>query len=394
MKFIITILFLVSFYGISTFSTRPFIWLSIFIMLKFMNANWNKQDKFENIIVSYSIFILCSCLYSHFMNGQPFITSIESSRYNLGVLSYFVAKGLCLSVDRARLQLRILMLITIGCYIVQWIVYPTVLFSGAINDFDINDYAFRMRFFCSILFYLAFLYGINKYITRKRILYLLYSVLGFLPIIIMGFRSLIAMILLCALLLFLKTTKKNMPNIIKYATIGLIAVYSALQVPIVQDKTDEMITRQESGGTFDNDDYVRNIGLAYYSISFSEKPLMWVLGGGTPQVGTESRPKNDYQKLFTQAYGMHLYWNDLGLIGLSYIIGIIATLILVYLCIKTMIDCSDSDLQYIRFCILAVLVGTIITSMELYRNGNLVILGVLMYIVHFSKSKRELLLNK
>lgn len=391
MKFIITILFLVAFYGISTFSTRPFVWLSIFIMLIFMFVNWNKKDKFENLIVSYSFFILCSCLYSYYMNGQPFVTSVEGSRYNLGLLSFFVAKGLCLSVDSAKKQLLTLMLITIGCYIVQWIAYPTVLFAGAINDFDITDNQFRMRFFCSILFYLAFLYGINKYIMRKRILYLLYSVLGFLPIIIMGFRSLIAMILLSALLLFFKTTKKNVANIAKYATIGLIAVYSALQVPIVQDKIEEMITRQESGGTFDNDDYVRNIGLAYYSMSFSEKPLMWVLGGGIPQVTPEGSPKNDYQKLFTQAYDMHLYWNDLGLIGLSYIIGIIATLILVYLCIKTMIDCRDSDLQYIRFCILAVLVGTIITSMELYRNGNLVILGALMYIVHFSKTKRELI---
>lgn len=52
MKFIITILFLVAFYGISTFSARPFVWLSIFIMLIFMFVNWNKKDKFENLIVS------------------------------------------------------------------------------------------------------------------------------------------------------------------------------------------------------------------------------------------------------------------------------------------------------------------------------------------------------
>ena len=52
-----------------------------------------------------------------------------------------------------------------------------------------------------------------------------------------------------------------------------------------------------------------------------------------------------------------------------------------------MYDCGDSNLQYIRFCVFAVLVGTIITSMELYRNGNLVMLGILMYIVHAQKQK-------
>lgn len=385
---------MVAFYGVSTFLTRPFIWLSIIIMLVFTLKNWNKQDKFENIIVAYSFFILCSCLYSHFFNGQPLVKSIESSRYNLGLLSFFVTKGLCSNIDFAKSQLRTLMLITIGCYIIQWIVYPTVLFAGSINDFDITDNQFRMRFFCSILFYLAFLYGINMYIVRKRLLYLFYCVLGFLPIIIMGFRSLIAMILISALLLFLKTTQKNIASLFKYVTIGLIIVYSALQVPIVQDKIDEMMTRQESGGTFDNDEYVRNVGLAYYSMAFSEKPLMWVWGGGLPLVTPEDSPKNDYQNLFSQAYGMNLYWNDLGLIGLSYIIGLVATIILIYICIKTMIDCSDPNLQYIRFCILAVLMGTIITSMELYRNGNIVILGVLVYIVHFSKNSRELFQNK
>lgn len=387
MRFILTILFLVSFYGISTFLTRPFIWLSILIMLVFTIKNWDKHDKYENIIVMYSLFVICSCFYSHFFNSQPLISSIEHSCHNLGILAYFVAKGLCSSVDVVKKRLKILMTITIVCYILQWIVYPTVLFAGSINDFDITDNQFRMRFYCSILFYLAFLYGINKYIIEKKIFFLLYTVIGFLPIIIMGFRSLIAMLLLSALLLIFKVSKKGASNIFKYLTIGSIAFYSALQIPFVQDKIDEMAIRQETGGTFDNKDYVRNVGLVYYSATFSEKPLMWILGGGDPLVDVDSKPINDYQRQFAQAYGMSLYWNDLGLIGLSFIIGIIAVSLLVYLCIKTMYDCGDSNLQYIRFCVFAVLVGTIITSMELYRNGNLVMLGILMYIVHAQKQK-------
>lgn len=387
MRFILTILFLVSFYGISTFLTRPFIWLSILIMLVFTIKKWDKHDKYENIIVMYSLFVICSCFYSHFFYSQPLVSSIEHSRHNLGILAYFVAKGLCSSADVVKKRLKILMTITIVCYILQWIVYPTVLFAGSINDFDITDNQFRMRFYCSILFYLAFLYGINKYIIEKKIFFLLYTVIGFLPIIIMGFRSLIAMLLLSALLLIFKVSKKGASNIFKYLIIGSIAFYSALQIPIVQDKIDEMAIRQETGGTFDNKDYVRNVGLVYYSTTFSEKPLMWILGGGDPQVDVDGKPINDYQRLFAQAYDMFLYWNDLGLIGLSFIIGIIAVSLLVYLCIKTMYDCGDSNLQYIRFCVFAVLVGTIITSMELYRNGNLVMLGILMYIVHAQKQK-------
>ena len=71
-----------------------------------------------------------------------------------------------------------------------------------------------------------------------------------------------------------------------------------------------MAIRQETGGTFDNKDYVRNVGLVYYSTTFSEKPLMWILGGGDPQVDVDGKPINDYQRLFAQAYDMFLYWND------------------------------------------------------------------------------------
>lgn len=387
MKFLVAILFVVSFFGISFFMTRPFVWGGIIVLLAFTVANWDKKNKFENLVVIYAAFVFMSCLYSYFFNSQPLVKSIESSFYYWGLLSYFIAKGFGTSLKVLKKDLCLLMIICIGCYILQWLVYPSVLFAGAINEFDVNESQFRMRFYCSMLFYLSFLYGINQYILQRKKIYLLYSIFSFIPIIVMGFRSLIGMLVLGTILLIISILGNSLKSYMKYIAFGTVAVIIAFQVPIVQEKIEEMSARQENGGTFDNDDYVRNLGLAYYTANFSEKPIMWLIGGGSPQINPDEKATTEYQRIFSNAYDFHLYWNDLGIIGLSYIIGILSTVLLIYLCIKTMICCKRRDLQYIRFCILVVLIGSIITSMEIYRNGNLVILGILMYIVCKTKSQ-------
>lgn len=375
-------LLIVFFLGISLFQTRPFIWLGLSIMIISAVRSFDKKDKFEIVIICYCSFVFLSCLYSLIFNRQPLITAIESSYHYFGVLFYFVVKRNNPSLDTLLKFLNIIMIITTICYVVQWMIYPTVIFNGAINDFDINDNSFRMRFYCSFLFYLMFLYGINRYAKEHKLIYLTYSVVSFLPILIMGFRSLIAMAIISMIMTFISVTKQNVSSYLKYIVIGSIIIYSSLQFPIVQDKIDEMIERQETEQNFSNENYIRNVALAYYSLEFSSDITMWIFGGGHPQVGPDETPKNNYQRIFANAYSAQMYWNDLGIIGLSYIIGIISVLLLIYLCIMAMYKCKDKELQFIRFGIFCVLVSTIITSMELYRYGNLAVLGLLFYIVH------------
>ena len=78
---------------------------------------------------------------------------------------------------------------------------------------------------------------------------------------------------------------------------------------------------------------------------------------------------------------MGLKWNDLGLLGLSYMIGTPTVLFLIILCIMCMWQCKAKELQWVRFAIAVSMLGTIVTSAELYRFGNLLLLGVLLYYV-------------
>lgn len=394
LRLLLSFLFLVSFFGMSIFLRRPFIWLGYLIMISSAIHTFNKKDKFEKTIICYCFFVFLSCLYSWIFNEQPIISAIEASYHYFGVLFYFVVKLFSPSKNESFKFLRRIMIITAICYVIQWIVYPVVIFEGSVNEFDINENTFRMRFYCSFLFYLMVLYGINKYAVRHRLIYITYSLVGLLPVFIMGFRSLIAMLLVSILMTIIATTKRNAFSYLKYIIVGAIMLYAILQVPIVQEKVDEMMERQESEQTFGNEDYIRNLALVYYTSEFSENLPMWLFGGGHPQIGTEDSPRNHYQRIFANGFSLQMYWNDLGLIGLSCLIGIISVLILVYMCIKIMYECNYKDLQFIRFGIFCVLISTIITSMELYRNGNLVVLGLLFFIVHKNKIKPKPLIKR
>lgn len=220
---------------------------------------------------------------------------------------------------------------------------------------------------------------------------LLYCVLGGLPIIIMGFRSLTTLAVLAAFLM-LFFTKKELGHFIKHAIVFFIAAIVALQMPIVQEKMDEMMERQNTDQTFQNEDYVRFISLAYYDSYFNERPLVRFWGGGYPLVTYDGpqNASNKYQAYVSSGVDSGLMWNDLGIIGLSYIIGIPAVVILLILCIRCIILCRDPELQYIRFALLVSILGSIMTSQEIYRDGNFLLLGVLFYYVRVYNENKSL----
>lgn len=62
------------------------------------------------------------------------------------------------------------------------------------------------------------------------------------------------------------------------------------------------------------------------------------------------------------------------------VIGMPAVILLVFMYLYCMWKCKEPRLQYIRFTLFVVLFGSIITSMELYREGNILLLSLFLYI--------------
>lgn len=390
---IFIILILIDFFWLIIIPTsRPVKVVELCLLFFIANDTYKKRNKTESVILLISLLVTISVGYSYFINKQKFFSVLAMSFHYYGLMSYFMLKYFSLSPSATIKVVRNISVMMIAFYILQWLVYPTIIFGSAQGDIDDSTGLFRMRFVSSICSYLTFFWAMNKFYMTKRFVYLIYAGFGFFPMLMMGFRSLMTLSVLAVILMLFFTSKKLGKYLINAVFVFIIGIF-VIQAPLVQDKIDEMFERQKSDQSFDNESYIRWLALDYYESYYESDMVMRFVGGGVPLVtratGKEQR-QNKYQSDIEHAMNHKMYWNDLGLIGLSYLIGIPAVLLIVGLCVYYAWKCKSFNLQYIRFTLVVLLLGSIITSMELFRAGNFLILGMLFYYIDTSKTEAHL----
>ena len=340
---------------------------------------------YSKVILLYLVSVLSSCLYSHFFNKQALDLLIVHSYLYWTLIFFFYLLNSKLSAHETEKILIVFGVVCSICYILQWLLYPTIIFRGAEGNHAgslLSNY--RVRIPGSMSCYAIFLYGFIKFLRMQSPKYLLLSLVGFLPIIIQGFRSLLSMTLV-AMILSVPFVFKNSVKIVINSITGACVVLFVMQMPIVQSKIDDMMYRQTQGENLSNKDYVRWIELDYYWNEQFTKPYEHFFGGG-PTVDGSSKYTNE---IYGYAYSKGLYWDDLGVIGLSMIIGIPAVVALIVMYIICMWKCKESELQYIRFTLFTVLFGSFTTS-ELFREGNILLLSLFLYIEYKFHQEQKL----
>ena len=334
------------------------------------------------------LLILGSVFYSFLVNEQSFKDVFLVSYFAFGLASFFIFSYFKISYKNSIKIIKSFSLLFCIAYIFQWIVYPTEIFSGVRDTFSVNESQFRMRMSCSACSYCLFFWGLNDYMISKKLINLLYVLLGILPFMIMGFRSLVFLSILFAIYIVAWHLWKSKSHFFVYTFFLLLFVFVIIQVPIVQDKYEEMISRQESEQTFDNEDYVRYVSLAYYTDVTTKTEM--AIGGGFPLVPKSLSSGNHYVSKFCKGFQMQLYWNDLGLIGFGFIFGFPSVILITFLVFRTALRSKEKQLLFIRATLLTIYLGSIFTSQELYRAGNFLFIGLLMYTEYiYHKEKNE-----
>lgn len=370
-------------------SDAAFTYIFFAILMYFVYRGWDKPVVDKKWFLFYGLGIVGSCIYSQLFNGQNFIRTAANSYPFFGIFSIFLIYYFAPSYKQATKAVVTLSIIWCVCYLIQWIIYPITLFDGANDELNITEDFFRMRMPGSICAYCIFLYGINRWITTKSFISLGYSLLGFVPIFIMGFRSLTAAVVVCAFIMIGMVTR-NIRRTVLWAILVAILGYCSLSIPIIGDKMEEMIERNDDDQTFDNQDYIRFLEYDYFAGEFFTKPGEKFFGGGMPVYG-----KSAYaNKIQTAEERYEYFWVDLGLLGLSWIIGIPAVLCLVIILWKGVKRCRAPEIQYLRFTIIATTLASLVTSMEIFRDANLLIVGLYLYIIAIHDKNETIPANK
>lgn len=366
----ITLLFL-SFFGITLFHAfQGYHYVIAYGLISFLFFANDDFFPYKKYIYWYLFFLLLSCVYSQIFNNQFFFKTIGFSSSYLGILFTFFLLHQNLSSKQLLDCLLFLSLLYCIGYIIQWLVYPFPIFEVANNEGKSIDY-YRIRISGSLCAYFLYFYGLNRFVQYKSLKYIAYSVISFIPIIIMGFRTLTALSLVFAVIL-IGFVKRNIFKSIAFLFVMGIFALGVSQLDIVQNKVLEMQDRQESDQTFDNPDYIRWIEYSYFTETFFIKPGEQFFGGGVP-AGTTS-----YAKKIENTESNALYWVDLGLVGLTWIIGIPAVVLLIVIYLLCAWRCKSPDIQFVRFTLLLLVLGSLVTTMELFRYGNILLVSFLL----------------
>ena len=373
------LLFMTLGFGVVWLSAGFFKYLFVGILLYFFIRTSDYNIPERKWYVAYLVAVLGSCVYSFVFNGQNPVKVFAYSYNYLGLFSLFIFAYYRFKLDQVEKAIAVISIIWCCCYIFQWLIYPRIIWSGAANEITVNEEFFRMRMPGSICSYCLFLYGINKWLVSKKPFYVGCTALALIPIFIMGFRSLTAATVICAFLLIGVVTKKVGKMVVWAAVFSVLGI-CALNIPIVSEKMEEMIERNEDDQNFDNEDYVRYFEYDYFANEFFVKPGEKFFGSGASLYDQSKYGR----KLMTVEDRLSFFWVDLGLVGLSLIIGIPAVIIFLIILYKGVRNCRDDGLQYIRFTIITVVVASIVTSMEAFRDGNQLIMGLYLYAIMLS----------
>ncbi len=374
-------LLLIGFFGLVFIS--GYMTILFFAIIFFMGWEMRKSEiAYSKLIRWFLLFLIVSCVYSWRFNGQRPQAFLPIYDY-FAISYFFVLLKLDPSYDETQKVLERIAIWFCVCYILQWFIYPVVLFNGANDELNVNAYQFRMRMPGSICGYFLLLHGIGKYLLEKDVKYFFYSFLGFIPVLVQGFRSLVALSAL-AIVLMSAFILRSRRKIILYIFLGIGVLSVAMTTDIVQSKMAEMMERQNTNQSFDNDDYIRILSFEYYWNQQFIKPYEKIIGGGVP-VDTKS---SYYKTIDAAKERFGYYWSDLGYVGLCMVIGLPTVFFLICMYVRCMWRCKEPELQSLRFTLFIVFVGSLVTA-EIYREGNLLMLSLFLYIEYKYHQEQE-----
>lgn len=321
------------------------------------------------VILLIILCVISAFTCNYFRHQTVLQTFVQSSHYiMLFCYFFFVSKNI--QVWQLEKLIYNLSIIFIVCYLLQYFLYPygVVLFPDAETQYS-DEVRIRLngQNICS----LGFLFAINKFLLKGERKYLFLALFSFFTMFLWGFRTITFSCVLFAFLLFYKI--RGGGYIIKILPILLLLSILLLQIPLISEKVSFLLERQKEGQTFANDDYIRVILINYFYEDHFLSNWEMFLGSGIPA----DSPYGSYMSNLGER-GLH--WNDMGLLGLSWILGIPATLTMIWYALKAGFTKMPKEYIYLPLWFLfLLLIG--FTTAEFIRIGNFVPQAIVLALI-------------
>lgn len=331
--------------------------------------------------------ILSGISSSYYENSNPLYVYF-AYQFILALYFYIILVNKDTQVKHVEKALTYLSLALCVFYIVQYIAFQrgivlTDMFADG-YDAEAGDLV-RFRAVGSALAAWAYFYGLNGVLVsqKKSFLKVLLLVLGLAVILLMSFRTMVAGLMLCTLVMVIKVNGLK-SGLFKYLFLLFVAIVVAYNVPTVQKKIDYMIEKQQGDQTFANDDYIRWINFYYHLDENTKDDVEYYLG-----VGLNADKNSSLCIKEDILMKQHLSWVDWGLIGLSWQVGLLTVLGMLLYSFKVIKFRFEPEQVCISvFFLYLVLIS--ITTLEFARTGNFVVQALVLYLATYYIKKQKI----
>lgn len=383
-KYIIILLFLVlnHFFGAFPMSFS----ITVPILLFCLYMGWKQPTDYRKIFLLIFVGILASMVSCMINRGQSIIDSIKAMPNYFGLLFYFFLKWRKFKLTTVQSALVWLIIVFDILYIAQY-----YLIDYGINFLNIDDWMLsdstegnRLRVMSSGLYSLGMFYGIVQwYITHKN-KYLALFIVGAFVMLLTGYRQFLVSTLVALLFMIYKLDKRVKLKHIGFVAAIVVVGYVLYQIPAVQGKIAGMIERNDTGASLDNKDYIRVIQWEFFNHEYFKNGWEHFFGSGLPLPGA----KSGFGKYFQTLTDQGLQYVDWGIIGVSWMLGILTFVGYVWMALAAILKRVPS--VYLYVCLWYIfLLSSSITNWEFFRNGNFLVHAMALYIIELASKENE-----
>lgn len=383
-KYIIILLFLVlnHFFGAFPMSFS----ITVPILLFCLYMGWKQPTDYRKIFLLIFVGILASMVSCMINRGQSIIDSIKAMPNYFGLLFYFFLKWRKFKLTTVQSALVWLIIVFDILYIAQY-----YLIDYGINFLNIDDWMLsdstegnRLRVMSSGLYSLGMFYGIVQwYITHKN-KYLALFIVGAFVMLLTGYRQFLVSTLVALLFMIYKLDKRVKLKHIGFVAAIVVVGYVLYQIPVVQGKIAGMIERNDTGASLDNKDYIRVIQWEFFNHEYFKNGWEHFFGSGLPLPGA----KSGFGKYFQTLTDQGLQYVDWGIIGASWMLGVLTFVGYVWMSLAAILKRVPSVYLYISLWYIFLLSSSI-TNWEFFRDGNFLVHAMALYIIELASKENE-----
>lgn len=383
-KYVIILLFLVlnHFFGAFPMSFS----ITVPILLFCLYMGWKQPTDYRKIFLLIFVGILASMVSCMINRGQSIIDSIKAMPNYFGLLFYFFLKWRKFKLTTVQSALVWLIMVFDILYIAQY-----YLIDYGINFLNIDDWMLsdstegnRLRVMSSGLYSLGMFYGIVQwYITHKN-KYLALFIVGAFVMLLTGYRQFLVSTLVALLFMIYKLDKRVKLKHIGFVAAIVVVGYVLYQIPAVQGKIAGMIERNDTGASLDNKDYIRVIQWEFFNHEYFKNGWEHFFGSGLPLPGA----KSGFGKYFQTLTDQGLQYVDWGIIGVSWMLGVLTFVGYVWMSLAAILKRVPSVYLYISLWYIFLLSSSI-TNWEFFRDGNFLVHAMALYIIELASKENE-----